>query len=293
MLLSMTGHGEARGEQGGTRVSAEIRSVNGRYFKLNFRCAEAPMVLESTLEQFIRESIRRGSVTLVLRIEQATAASAYRIRSEVITAYRNQLVRDFGTSEASQVPMATLLMLPGAVEQPELSNSLTDTEVTLIEEVVRSALRNLETMRQREGEAMARDMRDCSAQISLELETICERAPLVSIGYRERLAERLNAMLQDYPVRVTASDIVREVGLFAERTDISEEIVRLKSHLVEFQRLMEEPQSAGRKLDFLIQEMFREINTIGSKGNDRDISRCVVQAKNCIERMREMVQNVE
>ena len=140
---------------------------------------------------------------------------------------------------------------------------------------------------------MSVDLRESCQEIAKDVEAIAVRSPLIAAGYRDRIVDRINALLADFPVHINESDVLREVGLFAERTDISEEIVRLRSHLIEFGRLMKETESAGRKLDFLIQEMFREINTIGSKANDTDVARSVVQVKNRIERMREMIQNVE
>ncbi len=293
MLLSMTGHGDARGEGSGVRVSAEIRSVNGRYFKLNFRCADAPLALEGTLEPIVRESVRRGNATLIVRIERQSLANLYRIRSDVLDGYRKQLAEVFGREEADRVPVATLLTLPGSVEEPDLNTILNEAQIALIEKVVQDALKNLNFMRQREGEAMSVDLRESCQAIAEDLEAIALRAPLIAAGYRDRIVDRINGLLADLPVRIDESDVLREVGLFAERTDISEEIVRLRSHLIEFGRLMKETPSAGRKLDFLIQEMFREINTIGSKASDTDVARNVVQIKNRIERMREMIQNVE
>jgi uncharacterized protein (TIGR00255 family) len=119
------------------------------------------------------------------------------------------------------------------------------------------------------------------------------RAPQVIVAYRERLAERIGSLMVEYNVTMQSSDVVREVGLFAERADVSEEIVRLRSHLEQFEATLGEPESAGRKLDFLVQEMFREANTIGAKANDALIARHVVELKTAIERMREMIQNVE
>jgi uncharacterized protein (TIGR00255 family) len=125
------------------------------------------------------------------------------------------------------------------------------------------------------------------------LVAIEQRAPQVVEAYRQRLADRLNGWLESHQVQITPADIVKEIGVFADRADISEEIVRLRSHLEQFHATLEAKDSNGRKLDFLVQEMFREVNTIGSKGNDVEISRRVVDMKTIIERLREMVQNVE
>lgn len=293
MLLSMTGHGDAHGEGRGIRVVAEIRSVNGRFFKFSLRAIDAPLALEGLLEPLVREVARRGTVGLSLRIERESPPSAFRIRAAVISSYRRQLREEVDAQAADSVPLATLLMLPGAVEEPAMASVLDETQTELVLDVVRRALDQLQRARRREGEAMAVDLRDNLTGIRGDLERIAERAPRIVEGYRDRLVERIQGLLADFPVKIGEADVVREVGMFAERTDISEEIVRLRSHLVEFERVMADDESSGRKLDFVVQEMFREVNTIGSKANDAEVARRVIECKNRIERMREMVQNVE
>jgi len=163
----------------------------------------------------------------------------------------------------------------------------------LVEQALKTALSNLDSMRTDEGKAMGVDLVENCGTISRELEAITARAPQVVEAYRTRLTERVNKLLAEYDVRLEPSDVIREVGLFAERSDISEELVRLRSHVEQFSSVMSLAQSSGRKLDFLTQEMFREANTIGSKANNAEIARHVVEIKAAIERMREMIQNVE
>jgi uncharacterized protein (TIGR00255 family) len=129
--------------------------------------------------------------------------------------------------------------------------------------------------------------------VAASLEQIERRAPLVIEDYRNRLLDRLKRTLAELDIHLNPSDVIREVGMFADRSDISEEIVRLRSHLDQFQATMKLPESAGRKLDFLTQEMFRETNTIGSKANDMEIARHIIEIKTAIERIREMIQNIE
>jgi len=140
---------------------------------------------------------------------------------------------------------------------------------------------------------MEDDLRVNCRTISDELQRIEQRCPQVIQAYQDRLGERLNRLLAELDVSVTPADLVREVGIFAEKSDISEEIVRLRSHLDQFTAIMDQEGSYGRKLDFLTQEIFREVNTIGSKANDAQIARHVVDIKAAIERIREMIQNVE
>jgi uncharacterized protein (TIGR00255 family) len=148
-------------------------------------------------------------------------------------------------------------------------------------------------MREGEGRAMAEDLLANAKGIREQLALIEARAPLVAEGYRTRLADRMRKMLAETSARWEEADLLREAAMFAERSDISEEIVRLRSHLEQFESIVGLPESSGRKLDFITQEMFREANTIGSKASDPTISKQVIDIKAAIERMREMIQNVE
>ena len=154
-------------------------------------------------------------------------------------------------------------------------------------------MENLAQMRAEEGRAMAADLKVNCRAAAASLEQIEQRAPLVVDAYRTRFEERLKRILAEYEVALDPADLIKEVGLFAERSDISEEIVRLRSHLDQFATTMGLPESAGLKLEFLTQEMVRETNTIGSKANDVEIARHVIEIKTAIERIREMIQNIE
>ncbi len=163
----------------------------------------------------------------------------------------------------------------------------------LIEETLAAAMANMAGMRADEGRAMTADLAENGSLIAGQLAEIERRAPLVADAYRARLNERLGKILAEFDVALQAGDLVREVGIYAERSDISEETVRLRSHLEQFATIMALEESSGRKLEFLTQEMFRETNTIGSKANDVLIARHVIEIKAAIERMREMIQNIE
>jgi uncharacterized protein (TIGR00255 family) len=163
-----------------------------------------------------------------------------------------------------------------------------------VEQALLVACDQVNTTRSLEGRAMAADLLENCRMIRSELAAIQQRAPRLVDNYREKLRERLNKYLAEFGVTVTAADVVREVGIFAEKVDISEEIVRMSSHLDRFESLLHsEEEGAGRKLEFVIQEMFREVNTMGAKANDAEIAHRVVDMKTYIERMREMVQNIE
>ena len=145
----------------------------------------------------------------------------------------------------------------------------------------------------RRGPGDGQELLQYRDHIGRELEQIRERTPQVAVLYRDRLLERVRGLLTELDVKIDRSDLIKEVSIFAERSDIAEEVVRLASHLDQFQEMFQEPESAGRKLEFLTQEMFREANTIGSKASDVEISRHVVEIKSALEKIRELVQNVE
>jgi uncharacterized protein (TIGR00255 family) len=290
----MTGHGEAHRHDDGLSIAVEIRTVNNRYFKLNLRMTEGYAPLEAHVESLIREHIRRGTVQVQLQIDREARPEDYRLNQAVLKGYLQQLESAIGAAvgrDAAQ--LAPLLALPGVVHEPTAEYEEIESQWPRIESVVRSALEHLSKMRIDEGRSMTTDLIANARAIAAELKMIESRAPSVVEAYRGRLTERLNKLLAEVGVRADSSEVIREVGLFAERSDISEECVRLKSHLDQFDTVMAATESQGRKLEFLTQEMFRETNTIGSKANDAEIARHVIEIKTAIERMREMIQNVE
>lgn len=290
----MTGHGEAVVQHADRSVGVEVRTVNNRYFKLTVRAGDGLAALESRIEALVRQQVRRGTVQVTIRLDRQPSADSFRLNSQVLAGYRRQLEQLYDQLHiADTIHLESLLALPGVVAERTGLGADCEQEWALIEPVLLEALAGLTRMRADEGRAMAADLSDNCRLVASELEQIAEQAPRVVAAYRDRLTERLNQLLAQYQVSVEPRDIIREVGLFAERSDISEEIVRLRSHLDQFQLLLEDSESNGRKLDFLTQEMFRETNTIGAKANDAGIARHVIEIKAAIERIREMIQNVE
>lgn len=290
----MTGFGEARCQRDGLAVAIEVRAINSRFFKLSLRTAEGYGALEPQIEALVRQWIRRGTIQLNLRVDRTRAPDQYCINADVLDRYRRQieaLRQQWGWS--GEVSLDNLLLLPGAVE--DASSTIVDTEADwpVIQETVEAALRSLSEMRREEGRAMAADLAGNCRVAGACVDKIAKRAPLVVEAYRARLEDRLTAALAERDLTLNPADLIREVGLFAERGDISEEILRLRSHLDQFQAFLEAEESSGRKLEFLTQEMFREANTIGSKANDVEITREVIEIKAAVERIREMIQNVE
>jgi uncharacterized protein (TIGR00255 family) len=294
MLLSMTGFGEAHSHADGLVVAVEIRAVNNRYFKLGFRLSEGYAAIEPLIEEALRKSVRRGTIQVSLQIERQRSPDEYRLNLDVLQRYRDQL--DALSRQASAphpVPIEALLPLPGVADVSSLLLHDTQDDWPLIRPVLEQALENLQRMRAAEGRAMAADLADNCRAVLANLAEVERRAPLVVEQYRTKMHERVQKMLTEHAVVLQPADLIKEVSLFADRADISEEIVRLRSHVEQFLASLELPESAGRKLEFLTQEMVREANTIGSKANDVEIARFVIEIKTVIERIREMIQNVE
>jgi uncharacterized protein (TIGR00255 family) len=290
----MTGYGEARGKLEGRSAWVEVRTINGRYFKLSTKCLEAYNALEPEIEQVVRRQIRRGSIQVTLRVDRPRTGDASGINGVVLDGYRQQLRELFQSWKVDDpIPYGALLELPGVVVEHAVSSTELAEDWPLIESTLNAALTNLANMRSKEGKAMAADLADNCRQIASELSHVEQRTPLVAEAYRTRLTDRLQKTLDQFQVTLEPGDLIREVSIFAERSDISEETVRLRSHLEQFDQLLRAEESSGRKLEFLTQEMFREANTIGSKANDVTISRHVIEIKAAIERVREMIQNVE
>ena len=291
----MTGHGEAHLHEDGLSIGVEIRTVNNRYFKLHLRLTEGYGTLESSIEALLRQQIRRGTVQMHVSISREPRPEDYRLNQAVLSGYIQQLQAALGRSgsELDLAQLAPLLALPGVVHEPTADADEIEGEWPRIERTLHAALAHLAQMRIDEGRSMAEDLLNNARSISVELNAIEVRAPLVVQSYRDRLIDRVNKLLAEAGIRAEPGEMIREVALFAERSDISEEIVRLRSHLEQFDGAIASDESQGRKLEFLIQEMFRETNTIGSKANDTQIARHVIEIKTAIERMREMIQNVE
>lgn len=289
----MTGFGEARGPAGGMAISVEVRTINSRHYKLSFRSSEGYASLESDVEALTRESIRRGTVQLNLRVDRRSSVDDYRINTEVVENYRRQLQQFTGSEWNNADDLRLLLSLPGTIDEKSRGEYDPRGDWPAIEPVIRDALAALAKMRAEEGVALAADLAHNGRQISELLDAIARRSPEVTQSYQSRLTGRVQQALSELNVTVEPADLLREIALFADRSDISEEIVRLRSHLQQYEAALLMAESSGRKLEFIAQEMGREINTIGSKANDAEISRLVVDIKTALERIREQIQNVE
>ena len=294
MLLSMTGFGDARKENGRINVSIEIRSVNNRYFKLVTKVPETFAARESDFEKIIRKVISRGSVILTVRTDRIDSPQRYRLNQPVLEEYWKEL-KSVSEATGASLPsdMSSLLLLPDAMFDAERDQDLSDDDWQLIQAGLEEALEKLQNFRVQEGQATVADLESHLEVISNELQSVTKIAPEVVESYRDKIQERVNKLLENSSVTVENDELIREISIFADRCDINEEISRLNSHVEQFSVFLKDNVSQGRKLDFLTQEMFREVNTIGSKANNVKIAHHVVEMKSSIERMRENLQNVE
>jgi uncharacterized protein (TIGR00255 family) len=293
----MTGYGEARYQSDTLSLSIELRALNNRYLKVSVRAVEPYHLLEPEFEKVIRRTVRRGTVQVHLRCDRQFAPQDYRINAIALRSYVDQLrglSHEFGLGpQAALAHVGHLLALPGVVPEPGSITSGVEDDWPVIERVLEEALGRLQAMRREEGRAMSQELLQLRDQIGRELDQIRRRAPGVAEAFRDRLHERVRNLLAELDVEIDRSDLIKEVSIFAERSDIAEEVTRLASHLDQFGEVMQEPESPGRKLEFLTQEMSREANTIGSKAGDVEISRRVVEIKATLEKIRELIQNVE
>lgn len=296
MIRSMTGFGEASSHEEGVHYLLELRSLNGKYFKATIRMPEAFQGLEPELEAELRRRLTRGTITLIGKCGDASAEAAYDVNAPALARYIEQLRRTPQIADGTcALEVGPLLALPGVLQPP--SN-----EEERFERARRSYLRLLDkacaeliAMREKEGRLLVADLMGHHGVIVAALERIRLAAPRAAEEYERRLLARIEMMLDQAKAKVDKIDVIKEVAVYADRSDIAEEIARLTGHLDQFKHLLSgaEDKPMGRTLDFLAQEMLRETNTIASKSGDAEISRAVVEAKGAIDRIKEQVQNAE
>ena len=294
MINSMTGYGEAQGESDGISYAVTIKTVNNRYFKTAVKLPELAAFLEEDIEKLLRKNLSRGTVNYVLRLKEAPADVLFDIDETALGVVVEKLSR-VGSSAGIEgtIEIGNLLNLPGVIRPAEPDEE----QIVQIREVVlkisQEALDKLKQMRAVEGEFLEADLAKRCQTIEGDLERISARSAVVMQIYTEKLKKRVNELLANAELKLDEESLVREVAIFADRSDISEEVARLDSHLKQFAQCCRGNDQAGRRLDFISQEMLREANTIASKASDTEITRFVVDIKCQIDRIKEQVQNVE
>ena len=293
MVSSMTGFGRGMAAQDGREMTVELKSVNHRYLDLSFRMPRHISFAEDTLRTALNDSLSRGHVDVYVNYRNTRSdAKEVRIDTALLGAYLKSVKAAAAElREENDMTLSNALRLPDVTDIVE---AYEDDEAVkaLTKEAVDKAIAELITARRGEGERLANDLTERLATVDELRGKIETRAPMVVEEYRIKLNERIEAMLGG-TVEVDAQRLSTEVALFADKASIDEELVRLKSHTAQARELLSQSEAAGRRLDFVVQEMNREFNTIGSKANDAEIAKLVILGKAELEKIREQVQNIE
>ena len=295
MVRSMTGFGAATFQNGDTAVTVEVRTVNHRFLDLHVRMPRDYGSVEAEIHQCVRSLLTRGRVDINVNIQGSSQADLL-LDPEVARKYlraANKLKEEFHLEDS--IDLRTLLTLPGVFrgqDGPNDEKPISDDAFRAsVLQALREALDGVLRMRTREGEALVKDLRQHLENIQLKSEDVRKLAPTLALEYKQQLEARLAQLLPQ--TSLDASRLAQEVALLAEKTDISEELNRLESHLEQFSGWLDSSQEVGKKMDFLLQEMQREINTMLAKTSNMEVTRSAIAMKADIEKLREQVQNVE
>jgi len=288
----MTGYGRVEASEQGRNIAVEVKSVNHRFLELSLRIPPPLFPLELELRKKISENFKRGRIEVFIRVENGNGnTDGTNINMENVRNYfcaLRKIKEEFGLLDDVSLQMLTgcrdIFSAPAETQYPpELLNRILST----LDEAVLLMTR----MRCDEGLALYQDMKGRIKTICDVLAELQGRSPQVVVEYQKRLTERIRELTSGCDL--DESRLVQEVALMADRSDITEEIVRLHSHLNQFTELLESDEAMGKKIDFLLQEMNREVNTIGSKSNDMEIARYVIELKSEFSKLREQAQNIE
>ena len=307
MLKSMTGYGRAQKQVDGRDILVEIKSVNSRFLEQNVRISRNYTYLEEELKSLVKTKVSRGKTEIAVTITLTEGKKAdIKVNEEMVRGYleamkeynlstkeeKYHLSDDYDNTYSSLVSMkwANMLHLPDIFRIEKVQDDEEEIKKDVLD-VAQQALNAFVQMRETEGEKLAEDILSRAEDISNQVAVIEEQAPMLTEKYRERLFAKISEILQS--TSIDEQRILTEAAVFSEKTAVDEETVRLKSHISQLKTLLSQNDSVGRKLDFLVQEMNREVNTIGSKIQDVNITAIVVNIKSEIEKIREQIQNIE
>lgn len=291
MILSMTGYGSGSAQKDGFTVSVEIRTVNHRFLDLHIRLSREYLSLETELQQMVRGVLDRGRVEVNATV-QNTSPAAFLINTSLVQGYMeaaSRLKQEFSLDDS--LDLKTILTLPGILQNRETVADETGTVLELLRQSMKTALDGVARMRRQEGEALRTDMLRNLAGLEASAGRIEELSRGLAAEAMQKLRDRVSQLLAQGSV--DPQRLAQEAALLADKCDISEEVARLKSHLEQYHSLMDGEEKAGKKLDFLLQELQREANTILSKSGNLEVARNAIAIKANIEKLREQVQNVE
>ncbi len=291
-LLSMTGYGSAKGSVEGQEITVELKSVNNRYLDCSVRLPRNFLFAEDTVKQAVSAGVSRGKVDVFVSAQASQdSGTIVSVNEELARGYRDAVAHIAETlGLESGLNAFGIARFPDVltVERRELDK---DKAAAALSEITAKAVEEFNAMREREGDRLCRDMLGKLETIEKLVSVVEERSPQTVREYRERLEARLHDILADRSL--DEQRVITEAAIFADRTAVDEETVRLRSHIAQFRTMLEEGSPIGRKMDFLVQEFNRESNTIGSKCSDASLAKVVVDLKSEIEKIREQLQNVE
>lgn len=292
MIKSMTGYGRVVALLDGRNIAVEAKSVNHRFLEISLRTPSALFPLEMEYKKKIGERFKRGRIDVSIRLEgEGADTSKVNLNLEIAHNYFDVLSRlkaEFHLQEPITLKSLTVFR---DIFTPPSETELSPDFLSRVEKTLQEALSMLVNMRQDEGMALYSDMQMRLKVITEIMETIRLRAPQVVLEYQKRLADRIKELTAGYVL--DDARLAQEVAIMADRCDITEELVRMQSHINQFEALLQSEDAEGKKIDFLLQEMNREINTIGSKSNNAEIARQVIEAKSELGKLREQAQNIE
>ncbi|WHH59906.1 YicC/YloC family endoribonuclease [Petroclostridium sp. X23] len=292
MIKSMTGFGRSEAVVGSKEVLIEMKSVNHRYADFSIRVPRNYSFLEDKVREYLQKYISRGKVDVFLTIESQEDDDKQVVLNEALASGYIHALRQMKDAFGLQDDISACNVARfNDILKLERKEEDQDALWATVQAALEPAVQDFIAMREREGLRLSEDLIERGKYIASQLDEIEVRSPQVVEEYRNKIKQRIEEYLNN--VAIDENRLLTEVAIFSDRTSITEEIVRLRSHLVELGEILKSGQAVGRKLDFLVQEMNREINTIGSKANDLYISKRVVEIKAEIEKCREQIQNIE
>ncbi len=295
-MNSMTGFGKGSGEGAVGTVNAEIKAVNSRFLEINIRSDHFSGVLEEAARQAIKESVHRGKLNVSLSFTPAAGGEAVEVslNEPLLDAYISALSTVGKRKKVKgRIGIFDLLSLPESFLSVQKKNISDEDMLPLVREAVTEAIGSLSAMREREGNNLKVDLKKRLAFLREKLAFLISRQDLETKAYEERLRLRMTKLLGTMGVELDETRLLEEVAIYSEKTDYTEEVVRFGSHLDQFEQMLDSSEPVGRKLDFLLQEINREVNTTASKASDTEVIDCVITIKTELEKIREQVQNIE
>ncbi|MCL2062224.1 MAG: YicC family protein [Firmicutes bacterium] len=291
-MKSMTGYGKGEAEQDGRKFTVEIKTVNSRYVDINTRIPKSLAFCDELIRRTVQKSVKRGAVDVFVNYENRSenakeVAIDMQLAGEYVKAakkLRTEFMLDYDFQ-------ATALLRSPDVARIECGKDDSEIVASLAQQATQAAVAELDKMRLAEGEALLANLAELLSNLISALADVVSRAPKVIEEYRQKIEQRMREILKQ--VEVDEARLLNEVAFFADKSDISEEISRLFSHLAQFKAALDSDEPQGRKLDFISQEILREINTVGSKANDTEILNRVISMKNELEKLKEQIRNAE